>query len=106
MRRRIIYSKSTPDRTIEAGGTGIPEDAPPSDRIVAALAEELDVDATGLEPLYDAIDPDAIDALFGAHPGSPTRSPRLTVVVQGCRVVVDGEHVAADRLDETTETSR
>ncbi|THE65824.1 hypothetical protein D8Y22_06455 [Salinadaptatus halalkaliphilus] len=40
----------------------------PSLRVVEALAETTDTDPLELEPLYHAIDPEALDRLFQADP--------------------------------------
>lgn len=46
---------------------------PPSKTIVRAVADVDDVDPTELPPLYEAIDPDALDAVFrGRSDGSVT----------------------------------
>lgn len=43
---------------------------PPSNAVIEAVAEAENADATDLSPVYDAIDPDALDALFtGRCPG-------------------------------------
>lgn len=41
-----------------------------STRVVSAVAEEKGVDSTELPPLYDAIDPDALDALCNGEKGA------------------------------------
>lgn len=40
----------------------------PSERVVEAVAIAEGVDETDLPPLYDAIDPDALDSLFHPRP--------------------------------------
>lgn len=37
---------------------------PLSERVVAKVAETMNVDPTELDPLYEAVDADALDALF------------------------------------------
>lgn len=40
----------------------------PSDRVVAAVADEAGTDPENLpQRLYDAVDPDALDSLFGGR---------------------------------------
>jgi len=40
------------------------DDRPPSTVIVDAVSERADTAVTELPPLYDVVDPDALDALF------------------------------------------
>lgn len=81
-----------------------------SDAVVRALADARGVDPVDMEiHLYDAIDPDALDALFDAR-GERTER-RVAFTVGDHRVVVDGarnvyvttrtEH--ADPATESTE---
>ena len=42
----------------------IPEGGPVHERVILAVAEANGVDQTELEPLYQTIDPEALDALF------------------------------------------
>lgn len=39
----------------------------PSSHIIDAVARSKDVETTGLPPLYETIDPDALDALCSSH---------------------------------------
>jgi hypothetical protein len=39
---------------------------PASERVVQAVAEETGTDPVDLPPLYDVIDPDALDAVFAS----------------------------------------
>jgi len=59
----------------------------PSEAVVEALADAKGVDPLELDPLYDAIDPDALDALFdGAADGR--RQGRVEFRTAGYRVEV------------------
>ena len=40
----------------------------PTDVVVRALSERMDVSQTELPPLYDAVDPDALDRFVGGAP--------------------------------------
>ena len=51
--------------------THIESDATASEAVVATVADRADADPTDLPPLYDAIDPDALDAIF--RDGRPGR---------------------------------
>lgn len=56
-----------------------------SEAVLAAVADCADVDPTRLPPLYDTIDPDALDAIFrGGRPG------RVTFEYAGYEVTVCG----------------
>jgi len=71
--------------------------------VVEAIAEHAGVDPADLElPLYEAVDPDALDALFSPPEG--TREPvsgRVSFVYDGYDVEVtsDGEVTVSDRED-------
>lgn len=47
-----------------------------------------------LPPLFDAIDPEAIDTLFDAEDDRP--DPTLSFTYCGCRVTIDGEEITVE----------
>ena len=58
------------DQPITDGGDqGWNDDPAPSEAIIEAIAEETDSDPLELPPLYNAIDPDALDRLFANREG-------------------------------------
>lgn len=61
----------------------------PSICVVETVADALETDPTELGPLYEAVDPDALDRLFEA----PHRfaSGRVTFRFEGCNVTVDAD---------------
>lgn len=63
-----------------------------STAVVTAVAERNGVEPTELEhPLYDVVDPEALDSLF-ARGGTATGSTRYVVFsYEGCEVRVTGE---------------
>lgn len=70
---------------------------PPSMQVVKAVADHEGTDPVGLvEPLYDTIDPDALDALFD---GPSDRHGKITFRYHGYRVTVhsDGRVDVTDR---------
>ncbi|ADB59615.1 hypothetical protein Htur_0718 [Haloterrigena turkmenica DSM 5511] len=87
--------------------------------VVTAIAAKRGVEPTELPPLYESIDPDALDALFApTRTGGPRRG-RLeftydghAVVVEcgsGLEITIDGtpataEPVSADRADRFGES--
>lgn len=45
-------------------------DGSPTEIIVEALAEAAEIDPVDVPPLYEFVDPDALNQLFGAHDGA------------------------------------
>lgn len=70
-----------------------------SEKVVSAVAAEREAAPTDLEPLFEAIDPDALDGLYGRTELDRARSPdRLAFTYGGCEVTVEGDGtVTADR---------
>ena len=59
-----------------------------SDTVIRALADTEGVDPTSMDvQLYDAVDPDALDAFFGVRSGAAGR--RVSFSVGDYRVAVD-----------------
>lgn len=50
---------------LAAAAPSSPEDARPSVRVIEAVAAATDENPLEMAPLYDAVDPDALDALLG-----------------------------------------
>lgn len=58
--------------------------------VVSAVADLLDSEPQSIEPLYHAVDPDALDSLF--DPDAPERIPtRVTFTHCDCDVAVSSE---------------
>jgi hypothetical protein len=90
-------------RTFEDGGTpepGLPATAPQREwregditcRIVEAVAASAGGDVTDVVPLYDVLDPDALERLF--RPSAPSRAdanPSVRFEYEGHVVTVDGD---------------
>lgn len=65
-----------------------------SERVVTAVADARDVDSLELPPLFDVINPDALDQLFDHGLSDGTNGPgRVVFMFAGCEVEVhsDGE---------------
>lgn len=63
-----------------------------SERVVSAVADVTGTDPVELEPLYTAVDSDALDALFEHSPAGVDRTPaRLEFTYSGCTVEVIGD---------------
>lgn len=82
-------------------------------QLVQAVADAADVDPVDLSPpLYDAVDPEALEALFAPTEGGPTRRGRIEFSYAEYRVTVsvagDSETpitiTVSDAVDETTRT--
>jgi hypothetical protein len=85
--RRASMEVETPNRT-------------PSMAVIEAVADARGVDPLQLEPLANAIDPEALDRFFAhTYGGRPRAVGRLTFEVAGCEVTVTG-------ADEVSVTSR
>ena len=64
----------------------------PSQAVVERVAGCEGVDHTELVPLFDAIDPDALDRLVERSQGK-TSVPRITFIYHGYEVTVTGDGV-------------
>lgn len=74
-------------------GFTLPESAPVSQRIVHAVAEETNSDPFDLEPLYNTIDAESLNALFEpTKSGSPRAAGSVTFEYAGCEVTVDADN--------------
>lgn len=80
-----VYRACTPVVDTQYGGES---DRSPSMAIVEAVAEAADVDPTELPPLYEYVDPDAIDDLFANQAGAATGDAYLGFTVDSWKVFV------------------
>jgi hypothetical protein len=64
------------------------EDEAPSTKVVSAIAEAKGVDPLELDPLYDYVDTDALDAIFSQADASSSLELRFSVA--DYQVVVSG----------------
>lgn len=71
----------------------------PSSAVVRAVADVTGREVTSIRPLYDAIDPDALDR-FLTH-GKPGARPRtISFRFERCKVTVDAEgRIDVERLE-------
>ncbi|SFG96159.1 hypothetical protein SAMN04488063_3426 [Halopelagius inordinatus] len=60
----------------------------PTEVIVEALAEAAEIDPLDLPPLYEFVDPDALDQLFGEHVGAAHADALLSFQVETWNVFV------------------
>lgn len=82
------------DSTVTASTTHVTTvdpDERPSQVVIAAVAAITGEQPVALSPLYDAIDPDALDSLVAhARETATTATHRLTFDYEGCEVAVHG----------------
>lgn len=65
------------------------EDEPPSEAVVRAIASLTDTPVHDLDPLYDVVDTDHLDGLFGDSGDSPLQwDSSVTFEFNGCTVTV------------------
>jgi hypothetical protein len=83
--------------------TRIHRDTPISEMVVSTVAQAKGVDPLELEPLYNVVDPDALDSLFASNDGQS--SMELCFEMAGCEVVVDGAGEVAVTPPETESSS-
>ena len=82
------------------------ETTPPSVAVVEAVAAATDVDVDELPLLYEAIDPDALDALFAPkHAGTPRVPGQVRFTLAGCEVTVTADGEVAVRAPSSTSFS-
>ena len=66
----------------------------PSQVVVTAMAEALGVEAHEISPLYETIDPDALDDLFGhRHDGTLRTGGRIAFDHGECEVVIEPDRI-------------
>lgn len=79
-------------------------DARMSDRVITAVANMKGTDPINLDPLYEVIEPDALNALYKRDELGRARSPeRIEFTYCGCEVVIAGKNsvsVSATKLEE------
>lgn len=68
------------------------KDGPPSETVLRALSTVCEESPTDMKPLYEVIDPDALDALFrGPNPGTVTfeYGEHTVIVREDAEVVIE-----------------
>ena len=77
-----------------------------TDQVIEAVAEARDVDPIASEPLYEVVDPDALEGLFAPRRDGTRRSAgRVVFTLAGCEVVVHGDRdVEVTPPEEIVET--
>ena len=67
----------------------------PSEVVTRAVAGTTDRNVFAMEPLYGAVDPDALDAIVAANDRS---NASLSFRYEGCDVYVDGGEIAVSAV--------
>lgn len=62
-----------------------------SERILERIADESGRSPTDLDPLYDVVDPDALDCLFASTTSANRSEGRVTFDYHGYTVTVHGD---------------
>lgn len=93
-----------PEHVLEARSDSVTRE------IVAAIADETDRDPENLPPLYDAVDPDALEAIVNRSPRVDREASAIEVTFDfaGCIVTVstvDGVDVSAETPTGSTAMS-
>ncbi|WP_222920140.1 HalOD1 output domain-containing protein [Natrinema sp. SYSU A 869] len=57
-------------------------------QIVEAVAAQKEVDPLDLQPLYEIVDPEALEALFAPTSAGTERDGRIEFTYAGCRVTL------------------
>lgn len=88
------HAASDSPHTIEIAG-----EEQPSEAVVRGVATVTGRSVLDITPLFESVDPDALDALFERLPDRTTRSPgRIVFPLDGCMVSVEGTKVWINRL--------
>ncbi len=83
---------------IDADGVTVDGPSSPSQAIVTGLAERNGISPLEMQPLYEAVDPEALDTLF-----QNGRSGRVTFEYAGYEVIVHGNgHIDIHETEHST----
>lgn len=83
------------------------KDQPVSQTVVSAVADLTGSEPRSLEPLYHAVDPDALNALFESDGLEFDRSPsRVAFSYCGCDVEITGDGVVTIERSEQEITRK
>jgi hypothetical protein len=75
-----------------------------TEAVLHAIADELDADLLDLEPLHDAVDPDALESIFDDTSSATRNEGRVTFESNGCAVTVGADGtVTVQRMATASE---
>ena len=69
----------------------------PSEAVLKAISIATDRSVLEMDPLYDAVDPDALDVVLRDR-NADDRRPRVSFIYAGCRVNVESGKIHVERL--------
>jgi hypothetical protein len=78
----------------------------PSTRVIRGVEEIVGQSAEKQTWLYDSVDPDALDAIFGQkHDGTSRTDGKITFIARECEIIInaDGEILVYDPVVEDDE---
>lgn len=86
----IIVLSALPDGGSEYADTIDTDESAPS-AVVRAVSDLTGLDPTEMDPLYDYVDPDALDTLVGNATDGDVTDFYISFRMQGVRVAIDGD---------------
>lgn len=94
------------DRSDQVGGWEVTysydrSEESPSEIVARAVASTTDQSVTSIDPLYSAVEPDALDEFVGGRGRDSDVS--ASFAFEGCQVYVDGGSVAVSRVADEDE---
>ena len=90
-----------PDETLHRTSYEKQSDGTLADAVIAALVEASGTPATEIPPLYETVDPDALENLFGARINGPDRiRGRISFHHYGYCVTIDGTDITVQSVVE------
>lgn len=81
--------------------SSIDADEQPSAAVVRVAASLRGTDPTAMVPLYETVDPDALDALVAGE--GTTADVRIRLTFEGCDLVVTPSEIRARLLDDLSQ---
>ena len=86
---------------VQSASATVADGRPVSEAVIQTVAEATGRDPTDLDQLFDVLDPDALDDLFGEWTAEdPHSDPSVVFSYAGCRVSVNGDRVVATPEEE------
>ncbi|WP_049916866.1 HalOD1 output domain-containing protein [Halogeometricum pallidum] len=86
-------------------GTRAARDRTVTETVIAAVAEANGIEPTDLDPLFDVIDPDALNDIYRTKWAQSPRSLTVEFQYEGCTVVVRAKKVTVSKSTGVTERS-
>lgn len=84
-------TSSDPERATDDVRHEPASDAPISNAVVEAVAAVIEAKPADLRPLYEVVEPDALDQIFGPTGAEATRTGYVVFSYEGCSVRVSSD---------------